>query len=574
MTGHKSSIGNQTSSGTKQTTTTHKPHNPRKRNSSYQSNTITDDSVLTTLDRTPSTLSVNAIKSSFPDHISDKHLRQYFSEFKNYILHAEILKSRKGKYGLITFSSYDIAETARKKFHRNQRLLGCLSHLSHTRPSCTIPRNQMQSEGPSLVPSMADSHTTASICIEQSSTKGLHQASELEPVVTSGDSPSGNITLCVEGIHFKLPDEIGDEDLMKHFFAFDNDIISASMVRNPQTKLSAGYGIVIFKSPVAAKKAQKKYNGTHLCSKYQLRVTLKNLASSTKSTILVAKGGEDTDSKVFSNSRSNLVAMTKQQVSQKANDCSGSSSSFAVCDSRDVKSLKDKGTPTSFTDGLVVENLSCLVEESELKDLVSSCGAKISSCIILRNPVAIDTCIANISLVDSSQLGNVIKQLNGKEVCRCKLRVYATCKKPILHVEERKISSALFEFIVKKSQSQIKTFEEKGVVFKYHGPKCCALISAPEENVAIEFLLQVFNRYTEKPLVFKPSQWNQLTQKTDKYTPSLLNRAGSKFRAEADAHIIPQIDKHEILFVGTHEGVTRTSSWLMDQLTREIEIER
>jgi RNA recognition motif-containing protein len=578
VTGRKSSIGNQTSSGTKQTSTTHKPHNPRKRNSSYQSKTTTDDIVLTTLDHTPSTLSVNAIKSNFPDHISDEHLRQYFSQFKNYILYAEILKSKKGgKYGLITFSSYDIAEAARTTFHHNQHLLGCLTHLSHYRPSCTTPRNQMLSEGASLVPSMTDSHTTASICVEQSSRKSLHQASELEPVVTSGDSLSGNNILRVEGIHSKLPDKISDEDLMKHFCAFDNDIISASMVRNPQTKLSAGYGIIIFKSPVVAKKAQRKYNGTHLCRKYQLRVTLKNLASSTKSTIL--KGDEDTDSEVFSSSNdrrfseSNLVAMTKKQVPQTAN---GSSSSFAVSGSTDVKSLRDKETPTSFADGLVVENLSCMVEESELKDLVSSCGAKVSSCIILRNPVAVlvDTCVANISLVDSSQLGNVIKQLNGKEVCRCKLRVYATCKKPILHVEERKISSALFEFIVKKSQSQIKTFEEKGVVFKYQKPECCALISAPGDNLAIEFLLQVFNRYTEKSLVFKHRQWNQLTQEKDKYTPSLLNRAGSKFRAEADAHIIPQIDKHEILFVGTHEGVTRTSSWLMDQLTREIEIER
>ena len=579
MKGRKSSISNQNSSGTKKTTTTKKPCNPRKYNSSCKSEAATElshDIVRTTLDHTPTSLSVNAIRSKFPDHISDEHLRQHFSKFEKYILHAVILRSRKGKYGLITFSSSDIAETARKAF-RDQRLLGCLTHLSYYEYR-TTPKDQIHSEVASCVPSKTDSFATASIGVEQSSTKNLHQASELEPAVISGDSPSGNNTLCVEGIHCKLPDEIGDDELMEHFKSFGNDIISASIVRNPQTKLSAGYGIIIFKNPEIAKKAQKKYNGTHLCRKYQLRVTLKNLASSTKSTILVAKVGEDTEVLSSSDDRrlseSNLAALRKKRESQETCDGSASSSSFAVSDSKDVKSLKDKETP-SFT-GLVAENLSCMVEESELKALVSGCGANVSSCVILRSPgpVAINTCVANITLVDSSQLGDVIKQLNEKEVYGYKLRVYATDKKPLLHIEERKISSALFEFITKNSHSQIKAFEEKGGVFKYQEPKRCALISAPGENVAIEFLLQVFNRYTEKGFDFKHSQWNQLMLNADKCTPSLLNRAGSKFRAEGDAHIIPQIDKHEILFVGTCEGVARTSSWLMDQLTREFEIER
>ena len=578
MKGHKSSISNQNSSGTKKTTTTKKPCNPRKHNSSCKSEAATElshDIVRTTLDHTPTTLSVNAIRSKFPDHISDEHLRQHFSKFEKDILRVVILRSKKGKYGLITFSSSDIAETARTEF-RDQRLLGCLTHLSYYEYR-TTPKDQICSEVASCVPSKTDSCATASVGVEQSGTKNLHQASELEPAVTSGDSLSGNNTLCVEGIHCKLPDEIGDDELMKHFCAFGNDIISASIVRNPQTKLSAGYGIITFKSPEIVKKAQKKYNGTHLCRKYQLRATLKNLASSTKSTILVAKVGEDTE--VLSSddrrlSESNLAALRKKRESQKTCDDSASSSSFAVSDNKDVKSLKDKEIP-SFA-GLVVENLSDIVEESELKALVSSCGANVSSCVILRSPgpVAINTCVANITLVDSSQLGDVIKQLNEKEVYGCKLRVYATDKKPLLHIEERKISSALFEFITKNSHSQIKMFEEKGGVFKYQEPKRCALISAPGENVTTEFLLYVFNRYTEKAFDFKPSQWNQLTLNADKYTPSLLNRAGSKFRAEVDAHVIPQIDKHEILFVGTCEGVARTSSWLMDQLTREFGIER
>ena len=601
MTERKSSISELNSSDTKQTSTTQKPPNPRKCHSNYESKAaaeLDEDIVLSTLDSTPSTLSVNAIQSKFPDHISDEHLRQHFSKYEKYILHAVILRSRRAKYGLITFSSYDIAETARKAF-RNKRLLGCLTRLNHFGPTNNAtPRDQMPSKVASFVPSMTDSQAPASVCIDkQSDTKILHQASEIGPAVSSGDPPTGNNTLCVEGIHSNLPDEIGDEELMKHFSAFGNDIISASIVRNPQTKLSAGYGVITFKSPAIAKKAQKKYNGTHLCRKYQLRVTLKNPTFSTRSVILVAKGDEGIGPGVLnssndrgvleSNPSPNLTvddafpAFTMKQESQKANGCNTNNSSFAseadVSDSIDIKSLKKEENSCSNTEGLVIENLSCIIDESEIKALISNCGAEVLSCTILPNPVAVNTCVANVSLADSSLAGNIIKQLNDKEVYGCRLQVrFAEMKhrEPLLHVEERKVSLALFNFIAKQSCLQIKTFEQKGCAFYYQETKGCAVLSAPGENIATEFLLQVFNKYTEKTIVFKPNKWEQLTIVRDKHTPSLLNRAGSKVCAEADAQIIPQIDQHEILFVGTHEGVTRTSSWLMDELNREIQIER
>ena len=596
MTERKSSISKLNSSGTEQTTTTQKPHNPRRRHSNYESKAATEldqDIVLSTLDSTPSTLSVNAIKSKFPDHISDEHLRQHFSKYEKYILRAVILRSRRGKYGLITFSSYDIAETARKAF-RNHRLLGCLTRLSHYEPTNNAtPRDQRPSKVASFVPFVTDSQAAASVCIdEQCSTKSVHQASEIGLAVGSGDPPTGNNTLCVEGIHSNLPDEISDEELMRHFSAFGNDIISASIVRNPQTKLSAGYGIITFKSSVIAKKAQKKYNGTHLCRKYQLRVTLKNPTFSTRSTILVAKGDEgigvsssSIDRGVLESDLSPNLAVndvsptfTMKRESQKADDCGTNNSSFVseadISDSIDIKSSKDKENPSSITEGLVIENLSCIIDESEIKALISNCGAEVLSCTILPNPVAVGTCIANVSLVDSSQVGKVIKQLNDKEAYGCRLQVHSAEREPPLHVEERKVSLALFNFITKHGCSQIETFEQKGGAFYYQETKGCAVLSAPGENIATEYLLQVFNKYTEKTIVFKPSKWEQLTIVRDKHTPSLLNRAGSVVRAEADVHIIPQIDQHEILFVGTHEGVTRTSSWLMDELNREIEIER
>ena len=132
QTGSKSAKhSKQTSNDMKQKGTTQKPR-PRRRHSNSSSKVATEfneDIVPSTLDSTPTTLRVNAIQSKFPDHISDKHLRQYFSKYEKYIVHAVVLRNKGGWYGLVTFSSYDVAETARKLF-RNQRLLGCLTHLS------------------------------------------------------------------------------------------------------------------------------------------------------------------------------------------------------------------------------------------------------------------------------------------------------------------------------------------------------------------------------------------------------------------------------------------------------------
>ena len=586
-----SSISKPNPSGTKQNITTRKPHNPRKQIHSSKAATEHDQEIIqSTIDRTPSTLSVNAIKSTFPDYISDKHLRQHFSKYEAYILSAVILRSRKGRYGLITFSSHEIAETARKAF-RDQRLLGCLTHLSHydlqTRKEYrATPKdtNQRPSEIASFVPSMTDSHAAESYFDDKkSSTKILL---EEKHAASSRDPPKS--TLCVKGIHSKLPEQISDEEFMKHFSAFSNDIISASIVRDPQTKLSTGCGIVTFKSSDTAMKAQKKYNGTHLCRKYQLRVTLENpssLSSSTRSIIPAAKSDED-NIRTSSNSSNeglnlsqhskpvtvvNVFPVLAKKKSQRSDSCTASEAD--ALDSKGIKPLKNSATETSdFSPGrLIVENLSCIVEENELKALISSCGAKVSSCTIVRNPVALGTCTASVTLDDSSLVERVIEQLNERDAYNYKLRVYSTkeeYQKPRLHVEKRKISLQLYHFIRKHSHAEIEIYTHKGGAFDYPELEGSALISAPSESVAINFLLQVFNRYTEKTIVFKPTKWIQLTHK------HILSRTESKVSAETDVDVIPQIDKREIRFVGTHEGVSRTSTWLIYQLNREIEVER
>ena len=558
-----------------------------------------------TIDHIPSTLRVCAIQTNFPDHISEKHLRQHFSKYETYILYAIILRTSMNKrYGLITFSSYEIAETALKAF-RGQCLLGCLTQLDHyaVQNEClatTQDTFQRPSKVSGFVPSiMTGSQTTTSG--KQSSINSLDPASK--ETFTTSSSDSAKSTLLVEGICSKLPDSISDEELMKHFSAFSDNIVSASVGRDPQTNLGKGYGIVTFSSSETAMKAKKKYNGTHLCRKYQLRVTVMNpgsLIHSAMSTVLSAKSDKDIEASSSNNNKSSLEqdpALTsagvklypthsKNKEPQRSDSCDDSYNCFVseadVPDSMDINPSKTSlREPSSSAAGtLVVENLSYLVDESELKALISSCGADVSSCTIPTNPVALGSsiCTANVSLVDCSQVEKVIKQLNEKEVYKCKLKVHSTEKKhvePLLHVEKRKISSQLFQFITKHSHEKIELFKQKGGAFYYQELEKSAVISSPDKSVVIEFLLWVFNKYSEKTIKFNHTKWHQLTLVRDK--PNLLSRTESQFSAEADIHIIPQIDKHKIHFVGTHEGVAMTSSWLnkqLDQMDQEIEVER
>ena len=599
---------------TKQNSATQKPHNPRKRgrSRSYSTSKVTTQHInqgitRSTIDHIPSTLRVRAIQTTFPEQISEKHLRQHFSKYEAYILNATILRNKKGRYGLITFSSYEIAENARKAF-RGQHLLGCLTQLDHyevqtnyyaKNECCAITQDTFQtpSEVASCVPSMTGLHTAASGCIsKQYSTKSLHQSSKETVATSSRDSAKS--TLLVEGIHSKLPSSISDEELMKHFSAFCDNIVSASMVRDPQTSLGKGYGIVSFSSCETAMKAKKKYNGTHLCRKYQLRVTIGNPGSLTPpamSNLLSAKSDEDIGGS--SSNKSSLEQGPSQnsagvkvcpthtnksepQRSEGGNgskNYSASEANVPAADSMNINPFKTKEPSSSAAGTFVVENLSCFVDENELKALISSCGADVSSCAIAPNPVALGICTANVSLVDSSQVEKVIKQLNEKEVYRCKLQVHSTEREdvePILHVEERKISLQLFQFITKHSHEQLELFKQKGGAFYYQELEGSATISSPCESVTIDFLLQVFNSYTEKTIIFNPTKWHQVTLVRDEHTPSLLTRTESQFSSETDIHIISQIDKHEIHFVGTYEGVAMTSTWLNNQLNREIEIER
>ena len=504
------------------------------------------------------------------------------------------------RYGLITFSSYEIAENARKAF-RGQLLLGCLTQLDHyaVQNECLAATRhtfQRPSKVTGFVPSiMTGSQTTTSG--KQSSINSLDPASK--ETFTTSSSDSAKSTLLVEGIRSKLPDSISDGDLMKHFSAFSDDIVSTSIGRDPQTNLGKGYGIVTFSSSETAMKAKKKYNGTHLCRKYQLRVTVMNpvsLTPSVMSTVLSAKSDEDIEASSSNNDKSSLehdpartsagvklyLTYLKNKEPQISDGCDDSYNCFVseadVPNSMNINPSKTKEPSSSAAGTLIVGNLSCLVDESELKALISSCGAEVSSCTIAPNPVALGICTANVSLVDCSQVEKVIEQLNEKEVYKCKLEVHSTEKKhvePLLHVEKRKISLQLFQFITKHSHDKIELFKQKGGAFDYQELEKSAVISSPDESVVMEFLLWVFNKYSEKTIKFNRTKWYQLTLVRDK--PNLLSRTESQFSAEADIHIIPQIDKHKIHFVGTHEGVTMTSSWLnkqLDQMDQEIEVER
>lgn len=546
-----------------------------------------------TIDCTPCTLCVNAFQSTFPDHLSEQNLREHFSKHKRYILKVVVLRGKKGRYGLVTFSSTEVAENVRMGFN-GQPLLGCVTRLHRYEVWCNYQTKgnsftsskdtaQQPSEGASAVPSMADPDVvcTPSSCIGEQSSTGEAGARY----------PPGSV-IYVKGIHSKLPDTISDEDLAKHFSAFADDIVNASMVRDPQTKHSTGYGIIAFKCSVTAEKAKKKYNGTHLCKKLQLRVTLDNpdsilplIASPAQAvhraeSIDVPSSANGTGLSEWDPSQESVtdhVPASKPNESLSVHDSSCFASRGDVTDSMDIKPLHDAETLSSTAKTLVVESLSCIIEKDELKDLFGGCGAEVLSCSIQPSSVVLGTCTATVSVVNTPQIERIIKELNEKEAYGLKLSVHSDEKKHSdirMRVQRRKVSFALFSFISKHSHAQIEAFKRDGGSFDYEEVVGEAVISIPSENAETLFLLQVFNKYTEKTITFKSSKWNQLTRVRDKHTSSLFQKMESKFSLEIDVDVILQVDKHEILFVGTHEGVVMASTWISDQLNREIEVER
>ena len=622
------------------------------------------DIVKTTIECSPSTLYVGAIKSKLPDHVSEKDLEQHFSKYKAYILNVSIARNWNGTtkgYGYITFSSYEIAEAARKAFRRTY-VHGCQIRLNHyegsyehthlrkgeysksaTTPKSTAQRSQHPSKASCTPPSsvspsgLFSQHDSLGVGCSQINIESISQQSEVSEQAFATASSDGQLcsagtTLCVEGINSRLPDSISDTELLKHFSAFgEEDIVSAYIVRDPQAKQSRGYGLITFSSVQTANKAQKKYTGTYLCKKFQLRLTqVKPITvSNTPNPVQVQNDGliEAGSNFSVSNSHATLsvnsikrndsVASAELSSSMKQAsvpslvdiNCSETDLEFPVFStstdptevnnvhgvseamtSAEVQSIQ---TPTpgshdlpqnvtaiplqdeicmkssSSNTDIIVKNLSPLVEEGELKALVNGYGGKVLSCNIQPDMIAPETCFANVSLANNSEAAIVISQLHDRVFLKHKLRVFL---KPPIVTEQRKISLHLFQFISQHSHTQIEHFKQDGGVFNYQ--EDCAVLSCPSENIMTQFLLKVFNNYMEKTMEFKPSVWCQLTAIRDKHTPSLLDKAESSYSVENGVCILSQKDQHAVLFVGTNEGVERAHSWLTTQLDRELEVER
>ena len=387
--------------------------------------------------------------------------------------------------------------------------------------------------------------------------------------------------------------------------------------------------MITFSSFQAASKARKKYIGTHLCKKFQLRithispdsstfsntpipvpihsdeaalnvpatcsheavsadnvktgnsVTFVELSSSMKSTSVLSSVHKEhlNHSEIASGDPTDLSnvkdSSTSTQVEVKQ---TSSPSSWDVPDKVDAAPLHVEKNVLSNATDIVIENLSRLVEEGELKALVHSCGAEVLSYNIQPDAIASETCVAKVSLADYSQAATAVNQLHERVLLKHKLRVFLADvaenkgMEPPIKTEQRKISSNLFQFITRHSHTQIEHFKQNGGVFNYQ--EGSAFLSCPLESVMTQFILKVFNSYTEKKMEFQPSIWCQLTAIKDEHTLSLLDKAKSSHGVENNVCIVPQKDEHAVLFTGTHEGVARAHSWLISQLNRELEVER
>ena len=304
-----------------------------------------------------------------------------------------------------------------------------------------------------------------------------------------------------------------------------------------RTEQSRGYGLITFSSFQAASKARRKYTGTHLCKKFQLRITHVTPDSSTFSNTPIPAPihSDEAASNVSVSCRHEAVSansvnaidsvtsvelgssmksapvlssvphLNRSEIEFPVFSISGASTSAPVqAKETSSPSLSDKldATPlhiekhvqsssSSATD-IVIENLSFFVEEGELKALMRSYGADVLSYNIQPDATTTpETCIAKVSLADHSQAATVINELHNRVLLRCKLRVFLADfaenkgKEPPTKIEQRKISLNLFQFISKHSHTQIELFKQKGGAFNYKDGSAFYLV--PKKVLRLSF---------------------------------------------------------------------------------------
>ena len=90
-------------------------------------------------------------------------------------------------------------------------------------------------------------------------------------------------TLHVGVMKSKFPNYITSSHLQQHFSEFEEDIEKAMIIRDPETKESKGYGLVIFTSHEAAENALFALKGTKLRGKFPLFMRFAKKSGSSKS---------------------------------------------------------------------------------------------------------------------------------------------------------------------------------------------------------------------------------------------------------------------------------------------------
>ena len=161
--------------------------NPRKRNQrrhpARRSNSqFKQDIVKGTIDNHYCTLLVDG-KTGFPDCITATDLKQHFSKYERYISHTNVSKDRNGSLnGSITFTSYEVAESARQAF-RETEIKGHLLYLSHSnvKQRTSLSNEKSHSKSTKSTASARRYPKTSSMCMPSSnSSASLINASTSE----------------------------------------------------------------------------------------------------------------------------------------------------------------------------------------------------------------------------------------------------------------------------------------------------------------------------------------------------------------------------------------------------------
>ena len=336
---------------------------------------------------------------NLPGHINSGHLQTHFKEFEAKIVKAYIVTDRNTKlskgFGFVVFNSQDAAERAIQKLN-GSKLLG---HRIKVNLASADRKQSQPAVLPLLKPmSPQEPHQDINPSPQHSSFLPQGELEQDDSDNESVSSASASREFCKVFVGRNLPGHINSGHLQAHFKEFEAEIVKAYIVTDRNTKLSKGFGFVVFNSQDAAERAIRKLNGSKL-----LGHTLKiDPASADKKP-----------------SQSSVLPQLKPISPQEPHQSISTADISPMTSQENIFSHSQLETAHHVSNSVVVENLSSAVSEEEIKVLVV---VPIVHCSL--EPAGVNINKARLQLSTSHDALKAVAALDGKAILGQTIHAY------------------------------------------------------------------------------------------------------------------------------------------------------